>query len=254
VLRGVLDEPVVGGVVQSAESQGGPHVVALGRVVVDDVHDDLDVGLVEGLDHRLELVDLPSQGVRGGVAVVGREEADRVVPPVVRQAAALQRGVVDELVAGHELDRRDAQPGEVVDHDRMADARVGPPVLLGDVRVEHRHAAYVGLVDDRVVVLVIRRAVVAPVEEGIDDHGGHRVGGRVELAPLGRVVEVVGEERLFVLDRAVDGFRIRVEQELRTVAPQAPGGIVGARHAETVLLPGPHSRQVAMPYARVDFT
>ena len=173
---------------------------------------------------------------------MGREEADRVVPPVVRQAAALQRGVVDELVAGHELDRRDAQPGEVVDHDRMADARVGPPVLLGDVRVEHRHAAYVGLVDDRVVVLVIRRAVVAPVEEGIDDHGGHRVGGRVELAPLGRVVEVVGEERLFVLDRAVDGFRIRVEQELRTVAPQAPRGIVGARHAETVLLPGPHSR------------
>ena len=83
VLRGVLDEPVVGGIVEAAESQGGPHVVALGRVIVDDVHDDFDVRLMEGLDHGLELVDLPSEPVGGGVAVVGGKEADGVVPPIV---------------------------------------------------------------------------------------------------------------------------------------------------------------------------
>ena len=83
MLRGVLDEPVVGGIVEAAESQGGPHVVALGRVIVDDVHDDFDVRLMEGLYHGLELVDLPSEPVGGGVAVVGGEEADGVVSPIV---------------------------------------------------------------------------------------------------------------------------------------------------------------------------
>jgi hypothetical protein len=37
-----VDEPVVGGVVDAAERQRRAEVVALGRVVVDDVEDDLD--------------------------------------------------------------------------------------------------------------------------------------------------------------------------------------------------------------------
>ena len=41
-----------------AKHSVGPMLVALGGVVVDDVEDDLDVGLVQRLDHRLELGDL----------------------------------------------------------------------------------------------------------------------------------------------------------------------------------------------------
>ena len=36
----------------------GTVLVAFAGVVVDDVEDDLDAGLVEGLDHLLEFVDL----------------------------------------------------------------------------------------------------------------------------------------------------------------------------------------------------
>ena len=39
----------------------------------------------------------------------GREERQRVVAPVVRQAALDQVAVVDVVVDGHQLDRRDAE-------------------------------------------------------------------------------------------------------------------------------------------------
>jgi hypothetical protein len=58
-------------------------VVALGGVVVDDVEDHLDVGLVQRLDHRLELGTCSPAGAVGGIPVVRGEEADGVVAPVV---------------------------------------------------------------------------------------------------------------------------------------------------------------------------
>ena len=41
--------------------QRRPEVVALGGVVVDDVEDDLDAGLVQRAHHRLELGHLPAR-------------------------------------------------------------------------------------------------------------------------------------------------------------------------------------------------
>ena len=58
VARAVGHEPVVGGVVDAAEGQRRTQVIALCRVVVDDVEDHLDSGLVQRLDHGLELGDL----------------------------------------------------------------------------------------------------------------------------------------------------------------------------------------------------
>ena len=79
-------EPVVRGVVQAAEAEGGAHVVGLGGVVEDDVEDHLDARRVQGVDHGLELGDLaagPPGPHRRGIPVVRREVADGVVAPVV---------------------------------------------------------------------------------------------------------------------------------------------------------------------------
>ena len=46
---------VVGAVVDAAERQRRPEMIALGRVVVDHVEDDLDAGRVQRLDRLLEL-------------------------------------------------------------------------------------------------------------------------------------------------------------------------------------------------------
>ena len=52
-------QPVVGGVVDALEAQRRAELVALGGVVVDDVEDDLEAGLVEPAHHRLELAEPP---------------------------------------------------------------------------------------------------------------------------------------------------------------------------------------------------
>ena len=175
VLRLVVDQAVVGGVVDAAEAQRGPVVVALGGVVVDDVEDDLDVGGVQRLDHRLELLHLLPAGAVGGVGVVRGEEADRVVAPVVREALLLQVGVLHELVDGHQLDGGDAEALEVLDHRRVADAGVGAADLVRDAGVGLGEALDVRLVDHALVVLVPRQPVVGPVEERVDDDREHRV-------------------------------------------------------------------------------
>ncbi len=86
-------------------------MVALRRVVVNHVENDLDPLLMEGLDHVLELLHLLAGGAPGrGVLVVGREIGDGVVAPIVAQAAVQQVLVVDELMDGQQLDRRDSEP------------------------------------------------------------------------------------------------------------------------------------------------
>ena len=150
----VVDQPVVRGVVDAAHGQRRAEVVALGGVVVDHVEDHLDAGLVQRADHRLELLHLPARGGAAAVLGVGREEADGVVAPVVGQALLDQRGVVDELVHRHQLDRGDAERLQVLDDRRVGEGGVGAAHLLGDVRVRLGEALDVRLVDDGLGVRV----------------------------------------------------------------------------------------------------
>ena len=214
-------------------------------------------GRVQRLDHRLELQHLLAPLAAGGVGVVRGEEADRVVAPVVRQAAVDERRVLDELVHRHELDRGDAEVAEVLDHRRVGDGGVGAADLLGDLRVHHRQPLDVRLVDDALVVLVTRRAVVAPVEERVDDDRVHRVAQAVVEVDLLRrrglgVTEGVGVERLVVLGLPLDRLGVRVEEELARVAAVALGRVVGPVHAEAVALAGLHVGHVAVPHETVD--
>ena len=58
-------------------------------------------------------------------------EADGVVAPVVAQAALLEGEVLDELVDRHELERGDAEVGEVRDRRRVGDAGIRAADLPG---------------------------------------------------------------------------------------------------------------------------
>ena len=136
----------------------------------------------------------------------------------------------------HQLDRGDAELREVLDDRRVGDAGVGAADLLGDVRVGHRQALDVRLVDHRLVVLVRRRAVVAPVEERVDDHREHRVAQAVVVVEGLRLAEPVGEQRLVAVDLAVDGLGVRVEQQLRRVAAVPVRRVVRAVHPVAVAL------------------
>ena len=96
-------QPVVRGVVDSAEGQDRSVRCALGGVVVNHIENDLDPGRVEGPNHRFELPNLVAPA--RGICLVRSEEAQRVIAPVVGQAPALDGRLGDEVLDGKQLDR-----------------------------------------------------------------------------------------------------------------------------------------------------
>jgi hypothetical protein len=250
VVAAVVGQPVVGGVVDPAEAERGPQVVALGRVVVDDVEDDLDPLLVEDLHHRLELVDVTAGRPRRGVANVRSEEVDRVVTPVVREAAVAQVLVADEVVDRHQLDRRHAEIAQVGQRGRRHQPRVRPTQVLGHPGMPRGEALDVHLVDHRLVPRRARSPIIAPGEGGVDDdrlrHAGRtvaRIGGQVGVG----MADLVAEESVAPLDGAVERSRVGIEQELGGVEAVAGGGLPGALHAIAVADARPRLRQVDVP-------
>ena len=74
---------------------------------------------------------------------------------------------------------------------------VGAAHVRRDVRVAHRHALDVRLVDHRLVVGDAQRPVVGPVEERVDHHrASWRTGAESASLNERRVAEPVGEQRL----------------------------------------------------------
>src|SRR5690348_18369258 len=72
-------QSVVAGIIDATEGQSGPEMVALTAVVVDDVEDYFDPGIVQSFNRGLETGDR-----RGGKkARVRGKIADRVVTPVI---------------------------------------------------------------------------------------------------------------------------------------------------------------------------
>ena len=153
-------------------------MIAFAGVVVHDVENDLDARRVERLHHALELVDLIAESFRG-VANVGREEADRVVAPVVREPAFGEMPVDDELVHGQQLDRGDAEREEVLDHRIAAEAEVRAAKILRHFGMQLRHAFDMALVDDRAIPRNAQRAIFFPCECRIDDHAFRNAAGAV---------------------------------------------------------------------------
>lgn len=245
VLR-VVGQPVVRGVVQAAEGERRPQVVALRRVVVHHVEDHLDARLVQRPHRLLELQDLLAPVAPGGVRVVRGEEADGVVTPVVGETRVGEAVVLDELVHRHQLDRGDAQLRQMGDDLRVREPRVRTAQPLGQAGVKHRQALDVRLVDHRAVVVRTGTAVVTPVEVRIDHDRAHRVRRRVEVVAVVRLAERVAVDRLAPLDLPGDRTRVRVEEQLRRVAPLPALRLVRAVHPEAVALPRHHPGQIGM--------
>ena len=181
-----------------------------------------------------------------------RQEGDRVVAPVVAQAALDEVVVLDELVDRHQLDGRHAERAEVLDDGRVGERGVRAADVVGDVGMEHRQTPDVGLVDDRLVHLVTRRAVVGPVEERVADHRARHVRRAVGGVGLVRRVELVREAGLVPVDVAVDRLGVRVEQQLGGVAPQALLRVPRAVDPVAVALARADVGEVGVPAVAVD--
>ena len=113
----VVLQPVIGEIVDAAERQCRTKVIALAGVIVNDIENDLDAGLVQPLDRCLKFGDRTAREK----ARVRREKADCVVAPIIREAAARKMAVADRRVYRQELDGGDAQLDEVIDDGRRGE-------------------------------------------------------------------------------------------------------------------------------------
>src|SRR5919197_3697324 len=172
-------------------------MVALAGMVVDDIEDHFDAGGVEGLHHRLEFAERPGSGI----AALGSEVANRVVPPVISQSVLQEALVVDETMDWQELDRRDADALQMLDHRLRGERRVRAAKLLRYIGMQLGETFDVKLVDHRVLPRRAWRTVVAPGERWIDHLAGldfdeaririEQHFGRVEAMPALRGIRPV---------------------------------------------------------------
>ncbi len=190
----------------------GPEVVALAGVVVDDVEDDLDAGRVQRLHHRLELVDDAAARRCRRVAHVGREETDRVVAPVVDQAARAQKPFVHRLLYRKQLDRGHTQGPQMSDGGGVRKPTVGAPQLGWNGRVELGEAPDVDFVKNAPRPRNSRRSISRPIECIVHHHAaGHRH-GTVDGVE-GRIVDDF-EGWVRQIRPAGDGAGVGVEEQL----------------------------------------
>ena len=244
-------EPVVRCVVDAAQRQRRPEVIALGGVVVDDVENDFEAGAVQRLDHALELAHRFVGAAAGRIADVRREERQRVVAPVVRQAAFDEMTVVRVMMHRHQLDRGDAEPLQMLERRLRRQRLVGAAQRGRQPLVQLGEALDVHLVDDRLVPRRPRRPVVAPRERRIDDHGERRKRGvvaRVHREIGARVADPVAEHRVVPADRPADRLGVRIDDDLVGVETVAGGRVVWSVDPVTVQLARPDVGKVAMPH------
>ncbi len=246
VIARVGGQPVIGRVVDALEGQGRPQFVPLGGVVVDDVQQHLDPGLVKAGHHLLELGD-PS---RPQIARVGREKTQRVVTPIIAQPLFQQATVIDEGVDRQQFHRRHTKGVDVVDHLRHRQAGETAAQRRRHGGVPHGVAPDMRFVDHGPVPRGGGRAVAAPGEGRVDHHAfGHarRVVAAVERQVAARRADTVAEMRVRPAQWADDLPRVRVEQQLVRVETVTRTGFVGAMHPIAVDGSGARVGKIAVP-------
>ena len=176
-----------------------------------------------------------------------REERDRVVTPVVGPAGRRQLPLGDELMHRHQLHSGHAQPGQVLDDGRAGQARIGAPLPGRDPGMAQGQAADMRLIDHRLVIRRPRRPVTRPVEIRVDHDVARHERGAVAGADRLRRAGPAGEQGLVPAHLARDGLAVRVEQQLRRIAPVTAVWRVRAVDAIPVMPARADAGQVAVP-------
>ena len=240
----ILGQAVIGRVVQPAERQGRAQFVPFGGVVVDDIQDHLDPGLVEPCDHLLEFGDV----ARLHVARFRREEPIGHVAPEIRQLPVGQKAVVGKGMNGQQLDRGDAKPRQVIQdgfgrHRQIAAA-------MPDIGAPRGQSLDMRLIDHRFGQGTVQGTVVAPGEAGVHDHRLRHV-LRAVAAVEGQVGIVmpdpVSHQRVMRGGPSRQPLGIGVDQQLARVEAMPFVGAIGAVHPKAVFLAWAQPLDMAVP-------
>ena len=180
-------ERVVNAIGKALEVDGRPTMITFGSVIEDDIENHTDPGLVQGLDHVAELIDMIADFGMHTVRVFRCKEAERVISPVVSERRTIYRtgplrAFLVKVKDRQQFHGSDSQLFEVGD---LLDDTGKRPRVLAVGRGRLRKAAHVHFVYNGLAHGSIDGAVALPiVPRGIDDHAAH--GGRqVIFRPAG---------------------------------------------------------------------
>src|SRR5262249_26782936 len=221
-------------------------VIAFGGMVVNDIEDDFDAGVVQSRDRGSKCIERPIDGV----ARVGGEETERVVAPIVAQATLDQMSIIDKCVDRQQFDCGDAEALEMIDHRGGGQAAIRPAPRRWHVLSKLGEALDVRLVNDRVLPGHGGPAFFAPGEGLVDDHTlGHTA--RI-IAPVKREIAAcatgaVAEMRIAPYEPSAQLPCIRIDEELVRVEAQSTLGLIGAMHPIAIELPRRPIAEIAMP-------
>ena len=227
--RIVRVEAEPGGVVEAAERERRPELIAFAVVIENDVENRLHPRRVQRVGRR------PHFGpAAGSKARVGRAEHDGIVPPGVRQAERRKMPFVDKGVGRHDLDRRRPERGQMGDRGRMGESGECSPRALRNRGIEARKTAQVEFVDDQRL--------------GGDPLASRFAAGRGAGDRFGRVrsaVFAMFEHRGMQAERTVEAEGVGVSQQFGSVEPAPSRRIIRAFDPETVARPFAEARREA---------
>src|SRR3954453_12011128 len=137
-----------------------------------------------------------------------------------------------------QFDCGDAEILQVLDRHRVRETCIRAAQFLRYLCVRAAESFDVGFVDDGAVPRRVRRTIVSPVEERIDDDalGNERRAIEVVLRVLG-IGEVIRKDRFAPVPQALNRFRVRIEEYFRWIEPLTVVWRPGAVDAKTITLP-----------------
>ena len=244
VPRAATFEDVVSRIIDAAEAEHRPGVIALRGVVVHHVENDLDARTVQRLDHISKFVHGTERILTRAVRLVRSEERDRRIAPVVD----LSRGTILSVELEHrqQLHGGDAKLLEI--RNLLDQTLVSAARLLSDSGAwMAREAAHVHLVDDGARGRQAQRCISLPIVNArIDDHALHR-----------RCAVVAGALRSLavIVLRNHHPSPIRIEQHLAGIEPQSSlGAPMVLGHDNHKAAPAAHPARMCASSGRYDWS
>ena len=236
VSRPIRFQDVVGGVLQSPETQCRSFLVPLRGVIVHDIENHFESGPMQGLHHVAELVDGAQGILPGTVGRVRSKERYRAVAPVVHAA---RRAVLEIKLENRQ--QFDGGNPEILQVGNLLDQPAICATLAGSnprIRVSSE-AGQVHFINHSLGVGMPQRLVPFPiVSTGWRDDTLHR---------LGRVVARRGGRIAIVAARHSHGTAIGIQQHFLWIEPEAPRWVERPVDAITVELPWPNLRDESVP-------
>ena len=101
---------------------------------------------------------------------VRRKKPDRVIAPVVGEPAIDKVFVADEMMNRQQLDGRDTQILQMLDHRRRRESGIGATQVLRNVRMSGCKPFHMQFIDHRPIPTRSQQLVSAPGEGLVDHH------------------------------------------------------------------------------------